>query len=97
VVGYGGEDHYRSKVKKGKETDFSKLLRELRTKAIPPQDIFQARRSGQWMTLIITLSSPRGRVWAIGRNGEESGAEEDSGQNQKLMARATKTRIFVHA
>jgi heme-degrading monooxygenase HmoA len=86
------------KVKKGKEADFSRLLRELRTKAIPSTGYI----SGETLR---ALDDPHNYIvvttWQSVDDWKkwEKNAERKKIQAkiEKLMARSTKTRIFVHA
>jgi heme-degrading monooxygenase HmoA len=86
------------KVKKGKEADFSRLLRELRTKAIPSAGYI----SGETLR---ALDDPHNYIvvttWQSVDDWKkwEKNAERKKIQAkiERLMARSTKTRIFVHA
>jgi heme-degrading monooxygenase HmoA len=86
------------KVKKGKEADFSRLLRELRTKAIPTPGYI----SGETLR---ALDDPHNYIvvttWQSVDDWEkwEKNPERKKIQTkiEKLMARSTKTRILVHA
>jgi heme-degrading monooxygenase HmoA len=85
-------------VKKGKEADFSRLLRELRTKAIPTPGYI----SGETLR---ALDDPHNYIvvttWQSVDDWEkwEKNPERKKIQTkiEKLMARSTKTRILVHA
>ncbi len=86
------------KVKKGKESDFSALLRELRSKAIPSKGYI----SGETLRALddpynyIVISTWQSvddwREWE--RNPER---KKIHAQIEKLMSRPTKTKIYVYA
>ena len=86
------------KVKKGKESDFSKLLRELRSKAIPSKgyisgETLRASNDPQNYIVITTWQSiDDWKKW-------EKDRERTKIQTriEKLMARPSKTKIYVHA
>ena len=86
------------KVKKGKESDFSKLLRELRTKAIPSKGYI----SGETLR---ALDDPHNYIvittwqslddWKAWEKHPER--KKIQAKIEKIMARPTKTKIYVHA
>ena len=86
------------KVKKGKESDFSKFLRELRSKAIPSKgyisgETLRALNDPQNYIVITTWQSVDDwKKW-------EKDPERKKIQTkiEKLMARPSKTKIYVHA
>jgi len=86
------------KVKKGKEADFAKLLRELRSKAVPSKGYI----SGETLR---ALDDPRNYIvittWQSIDDWKswEKNPERKKIQNriEKLMARPTKTKIYQHA
>jgi heme-degrading monooxygenase HmoA len=86
------------KVKKGKESDFSRLLRELRSKAIPSKGYI----SGETLR---SLDDPCNYIVITTWQSidEWKGWEKDPQRKkiqskiEKLMARPTKTKIYVYA
>ena len=86
------------KVKKGKESDFSKLLRELRSKAVPSKGYI----SGETLR---ALNDPHNYIvittWQSFDDWKEWEKNPDRKKIQnrieKLMARPTKTKICIHA
>jgi heme-degrading monooxygenase HmoA len=86
------------KVKKGKESDFSKLLRELRSKAIPSKGYI----SGETLR---SLADPHNYIvittwqsvdeWKRWEKDPER--KKIQAKIEKLMARPTKTKIYVYA
>ena len=86
------------KVKKGKESDFSKMLRELRTKAIPSKgyisgETLRAQDDPQNYVVITTWQSiEEWKAWE--KNPERKKMQE---KIEKWMARPTKTKIYSHA
>ncbi|OGP60154.1 MAG: antibiotic biosynthesis monooxygenase [Deltaproteobacteria bacterium RBG_13_52_11b] len=86
------------KVKKGKETEFSKMLRELRLKAIPSKGYI----SGETLR---ALDDPHNYIvittWQSVDDWKrwEKNSERKKIQSriEKLMARPTKTKIYLHA
>jgi heme-degrading monooxygenase HmoA len=86
------------KVKKGKESDFSKLLRELRTKAIPSKgyisgETLRALDDPQNYIVITTWQSLDD--WKAWEKHPER--KKIQAKIEKIMARPTKTKIYVHA
>jgi len=86
------------KVKKGKELDFAKLLRDLRSKAVPSKGYI----SGETLR---ALDDPHNYIvittWQSVDDWKnwEKNLERKKVQNkiEKLMARPTKTKIYLHA
>jgi heme oxygenase (mycobilin-producing) len=86
------------KVKKGKESEFFKLLKELRSKAVSSKGYI----SGETLR---SLSDPRNYIvvstWQSAEDWKswEEGPERKKIQAkiEKLMARPTKRKIYVHA
>jgi len=86
------------KVKKGKESDFSKLLRELRSKAIPSKGYI----SGETLR---SLADPHNYIvittwqsvdeWKRWEKDPER--KKIQAKIEKLMARPTKTKIYIYA
>jgi heme-degrading monooxygenase HmoA len=86
------------KVKKGKESDFSKLLRELRSKAIPLKGYI----SGETLR---ALDDPHNYIvvttwhsvddWKSWEKSPER--KQIQRKIEKMMARPTKTKIYLHA
>jgi heme-degrading monooxygenase HmoA len=86
------------KVKKGKESDFSKLLRELRLKAVPSKGYISGetlRALDDPYNYIVITTWQNINDW---KNWEKS-PERKKIQNkiEKLMARPTKAKIYLHA
>jgi heme-degrading monooxygenase HmoA len=85
-------------VKKGKESDFSKLLRELRSKAIPSKGYI----SGETLR---SLADPHNYIvittwqsvdeWKRWEKDPER--KKIQAKIEKLMARPTKTKIYIYA
>lgn len=86
------------KVKKGKESDFASMLRELRSKAIPSQgyisgETLQAHDDPLNYIVISTWQSLED--W---RNWEKQPERKKiQTRIEKLMARPTKTKIYLYA
>jgi heme-degrading monooxygenase HmoA len=86
------------KVKKGKVSDLSKLLRELRSKAMPSKGYISGETlralDDPYNYLVITTwqSVEDWQKWVKDRERRKIQA-----RIEKLMARATKTRIYVYA
>ena len=86
------------KVKKGKESDFSKLLRELRLKAVPSKGYISGETlralddPHNYIVITTWKSIDDWKKW-------EKSPERKKAQNkiEKLMARPTKTKIYLHA
>ena len=86
------------KVKKGKGTDFSKLLRELRLKAVPSKGYISGETlralddPTNYIVITTWQSVDEWKKW-------EKNPERKKIQNkiEKFMARPTKTKIYLHA
>ncbi len=86
------------KVKKGSESDFAKLLRELRLKAVPSKGYI----SGETLR---ALDDPHNYIvittwqniddWKKWEKSPER--KKAQAKIEKLMARPTKTKIYLHA
>jgi len=86
------------KVKKGKEADFAKLLRELRSKAIFSKgyisgEMLRVRDDPQNYIVITAWQSVAD--WEKYEKGPETSKTHT--RMEKLMARPTKVKICVHA
>ncbi len=86
------------KVKKGKEAEFSKLLRELRSKAIPTPGYISGetlRALDDPHNYIVVTTWQSVDDW---KKWEKSPEKECiQAKIEKLMARPTKTKILLHA
>jgi len=86
------------KVKKGKESDFSKLLRELRTKAIPSKGYISGETlralDDPYNYIVITTWQSLDDWKAWEKHPER---KKIQAKIEKIMARPTKTKIYVHA
>ena len=86
------------KVKKGKEADFAKLLRELRSKAIPSSGYISGETlrasddSHNYIVITTWQSVDNWKKWE--KNPER---KKIQARIEKLMARPTKTKVFVYA
>jgi heme-degrading monooxygenase HmoA len=86
------------KVKKGKESDFAKILRELRSKAIPSKgyisgETLRAQDDPHNYIVITTWQSVEDwKAWE--KNLER---KKIQAKIEKLMARPTKTKIYLYA
>ncbi len=86
------------KVKKGKESDFAKLLRELRLKAVPSKGYISGETlralddPHNYIVITTWKSIDDWKKW-------EKSLERKKTQNkiEKLMARPTKTKIYLYA
>jgi len=86
------------KVKKGKETDFAKLLRELRAKAVPSKGYISGETlralddPHNYIVITTWQSVDEWKKWE--KNPERKKIQV---RIEKLMARPTKTKIYLHA
>jgi heme-degrading monooxygenase HmoA len=86
------------KVQKGKESDFSKMLRDLRSKAIPSKgyisgETLRAQNDPHNYIVITTWQSiDDWKEWE--KNPER---KKIQAKIEKLMARPTKTKIYLYA
>ena len=86
------------KVKKGKEVDFSKLLRELRSKAIPSSGYISGetlRLSEDPHNYIVITTWQSVNDWKKWEKNPER--KKIQAKIEKLMARPTKTKIYLYA
>ena len=86
------------KVKKGKETDFSKLLRELRSKAIPSSGYISGetlRATDDPHNYIVITTWQSADDWKRWEKNPER--KKIQAKIEKLMARPTKTKIYLYA
>jgi len=86
------------KVKKGKESDFAKMLRELRSKAIPSKgyisgETLRAQDDPHNYVVITTWQSVE--EWKAWEKNPER--KKIQAKIEKLMARPTKTKIYLYA
>jgi len=86
------------KVKKGKESDFAKMLRELRSKAIPSKgyisgETLRAQDDPRNYIVISTWQSLED--WKTWERQPER--KKILSKIEKLMARPTQTKIYVYA
>jgi len=86
------------KVKKGKGQDFAKMLRELRAKAIPSKgyisgETLRARDDPHNYIVITTWQNVEDwKAWE-----KNPARKKIHSQIEKLMARPTKTKIYLYA
>jgi heme-degrading monooxygenase HmoA len=86
------------KVKKGKESDFAKMLRELRSKAIPSKgyisgETLRAQDDPHNYIVITTWQSVEDwKAWE-----KQPERKKIQAKIEKLMARPTKTKIYLYA
>ncbi len=86
------------KVKKGRESDFSKLLRELRLKAVPSKGYISGETlralddPTNYIVITTWQSVDEWKKWE--KNPERKKIQT---KIEKFMARPTKTKIFLHA
>ncbi len=86
------------KVKKGKEAEFAKLLRELRTKAVPSKGYISGETlralddHHNYIVITTWQSLDDWKAW-------EKNPERKKIQNkiEKLLAKPSKTKIYVYA
>jgi heme-degrading monooxygenase HmoA len=86
------------KVKKGKESDFSKLLRELRSKAIPSKGYISGetlRSLDDPCNYIVITTWQSVDEWKRWEKDPER--KKIHAKIEKLMARPTKTKIYAYA
>jgi len=85
------------KVKKGKESDFAKMLRELRSKAISSKgyisgETLRAQEDPHNIVVITTWQSVE--EWKAWEKNPER--KEIQAKIEKLMARPTRTKIYLY-
>jgi heme-degrading monooxygenase HmoA len=86
------------KVKKGKESDFAKILRELRSKAIPSKGYISGetlRAQGDPHNYIVITTWQSVEDWKMWEKNPER--KKIQAKIEKLMARPTKTTIYLYA
>jgi heme-degrading monooxygenase HmoA len=86
------------KVKKGKEVDFAKLLRALRSKAIPSSGYISGetlRSSEDPHNYIVITTWQSVNDWKKWEKNPER--KKIQAKIEKLMARPTKTKIYLYA
>ena len=86
------------KVKKGKESDFAKLHRELRSKAIPSKGYISGetlRSLDDPQNYIVITTWQAVDEWKKWEKDPER--KKIQAKIEKLMARPTKTKIYVYA
>jgi len=86
------------KVKKGKERDFAKMLRELRTKAIPSKGYISGetlRAQADPYNYIVITTWQNVEDWKSWE--KNSDRRKIHARIEKLMARPTKTKIYMYA
>ena len=86
------------KVKKGKEAEFSKLVREMRLKAIPLKGYISGetlRSLGDSHNYIVISTWQSVDDWKDWEKNPER--KKIQTKIEKLMARPTKTKIYVNA
>ncbi len=86
------------KVKKGKEAEFAKLLRELRLKAVPSKGYISGETlrslDDHYNYIVITTWQTVDDWKAWEKNPER---KKIQAKIEKLMARPTRTKVYVHA
>ena len=86
------------KVKKGKESDFSKMLRELRAKAVPLKGYISGETlravddPHNYIVITTWQSVDEWKKWE--KNPERKKIQV---KIEKLMARPTKTKVYLYA
>ena len=86
------------KVKKGKESDFARMLRELRSKAIPSKGYISGetlRAQGDSRNYIVISTWQSLEDWKAWEKQPER--RKIQTKIEKLMARPTKTKIYLYA
>jgi len=86
------------KVKKGKEKDFARMLRELRSKAIPSPGYISGetlRAEGDPHNYIVISTWQSLEDWKAWEKQPER--KQIQARIEKLMARPTKTKIYLYA
>ncbi len=85
-------------VKKGKEAEFGKLLRELRSKAVPTKGYISGetlRSLEDHCNYIVITTWQTVEDWKAWEKNPER--KKVQAKIEKLMARPTETKIYVHA
>ena len=86
------------KVKKGKEADFAKLLRELRSKAIPSRGYISGetlRSMDDPHNYIVITTWQNIDDWKTWEKNPER--KKIQARIEKVMARPTKTKVYLYA
>jgi heme-degrading monooxygenase HmoA len=86
------------KVKKGKEADFAKLLRELRSKAIPSRGYISGetlRSMDDPHNYIVITTWQNIDDWKTWEKNPER--KKIQAKIEKVMARPTKTKVYLYA
>jgi heme-degrading monooxygenase HmoA len=86
------------KVKKGKESDFARMLRELRSKAIPSKGYISGetlRAQDDLHNYIVISTWQSIEDWKTWEKQPER--KKIQAKIEKLMARPTKTKIYLYA
>ena len=86
------------KVKKGRESDFARMLRELRSKAIPSKGYISGetlRAQGDPQNYIVISTWQSLEDWKAWEKQPER--RKIQTKIEKLMARPTKTKIYLYA
>jgi heme-degrading monooxygenase HmoA len=86
------------KVKKGKEADFAKLLRELRSKAIPSRGYISGetlRSMDDPHNYIVITTWQNIDDWKTWEKNPER--KKIQAKIEKVMARPTKTNVYLYA
>jgi heme-degrading monooxygenase HmoA len=86
------------KVKKGKEAEFAKLLRELRLKAVPSKGYISGetlRSLNDHANYIVITTWQSVNDWKEWDKNPER--KKIQAKIEKVMARPTKTKIYFHA
>jgi len=86
------------KVKKGKEAEFAKLLRELRLKAVPSKGYISGetlRSLNDHANYIVITTWQSVNDWKEWDKNPER--KKIQAKIEKLMSRPTKTKIYFHA
>ena len=86
------------KVKKGKESEFARMLRELRSKAIPSKGYISGetlRAQGDPHNYIVISTWQSLEDWKTWEKQPER--KEIHARIEKLMSRPTKTTIYLYA
>ena len=86
------------KVKKGKEAEFSKMLGELRTKVVPSKGYISVetlRSLNDHSNYIVITTWQTVDDWKEWEKNPER--KKVQAKTEKLMARPTKTKVYVYA
>jgi heme-degrading monooxygenase HmoA len=86
------------KVKKGKDSDFARMLRELRSKAIPSKGYISGetlRAQGDPQNYVVITTWQSIEEWKAWEKNPER--KKIQAKIEKWMARPTKTKIYSYA